>query len=63
LINYAIELLKMIVYVISNGYSKPNGHVHEYELLPTGMVTCGDHEHDMAGVKTMSMTWLEIDVR
>jgi hypothetical protein len=31
----------MIVYVISDGYSKPDGHGHGYNFLPTDMITDG----------------------
>jgi hypothetical protein len=45
LTNYAIELLKIIVSVISNGYMKPcktqpNRHVHGYEFIPASMIAC-----------------------
>ena len=44
LINYVIQLLKMVLYHIrwiSNGYPKPDGHGYGYEFLPTDIVTDG----------------------
>jgi hypothetical protein len=43
LINYVIQLLKMVLYHIrwiSNGYSKPDGG-YGYEFLPVDIVTSG----------------------
>jgi hypothetical protein len=41
LINYVIELLKMVlchIRWISDGYPKPDGHGYGYEFLPAGIV-------------------------
>ena len=44
LINYVIQLLKMVLYHIrwvSNGYPKPDGHGYGYEFLPVDIVMGG----------------------
>jgi hypothetical protein len=44
LINYVIQLLKMVlchIRWISNGYLKPDGHGYGYEFLPAGIVAGG----------------------
>jgi hypothetical protein len=44
LINYGIQLLKMVLYHIrwiSNGYSKPDGHGYGYQFLPADIVMGG----------------------
>jgi hypothetical protein len=44
LINYVIELLKMVlchIRRISDGYLKPDGHGYGYEFLPVGIVAGG----------------------
>jgi hypothetical protein len=44
LINYVIQLMKMVLYHIrwiSNGYPKPDGHGYGYEFLPADIVTDG----------------------
>jgi hypothetical protein len=33
-----LELLKMIVFVIADGYPKPSGHGYGYDFLPVDMV-------------------------
>jgi hypothetical protein len=44
LINYVIELLKIVfchIRWISDGYPKPDGYGHAYEFLPTGIIAGG----------------------
>jgi hypothetical protein len=44
LINYVIQLLKMVlchIRWISNGYSKPDGHGYGYEFLLASIVVGG----------------------
>jgi hypothetical protein len=44
LINYVIQLLKMVLYHIrwiSNGYPKPNGYGYRYEFLRVDIITDG----------------------
>jgi hypothetical protein len=56
LTNYAIELLKMIMSIISDGYPnclKPDGHVHVYKFLSANMVA--------GGYWLQPQIWLQVD--
>jgi hypothetical protein len=56
LINYTIEFLKMIVSIISDGYTRPksDGHGHGYKFLPVSMI--------MGGYWLQLCMWLREDI-
>jgi hypothetical protein len=56
LINYVIQLLKMVYHIrwISDGYPKPDGHGYGYEFLPMDIIA--------GGYYLWPWIWLRVDI-